>query len=380
MIFPWNTNAPLYHFPVVTIALIVVNTAAFAASLAHEDPSPYMLEFGDGLHPVQWITSFFMHADPVHLVGNMIFLWGFGLVIEGKIGWWRFLLVYLGLGIFQAALVQLCMLSSTGAALGASGAIYGLLAMALIWAPQNEMSCVGLFGFRIFHFEVPILFFVGMYVMLEIYAAWRVDFQMSTPVLHLAGALPGFLLAAAMVKLEWVDCENYDLFAVLGGREGEAKVKKRKPDVKKIAEERQHREARLLAAETHFRQHLQNGRAGAALAIHQKMSAGNDGWQLERPQLLALIQGLHKQQLWSESIPPMVEYLRTAPDGAPRVRLKLAQILIVEAKRPGRALSVLEKIPAGSLTPEQEKTRRNLEHHARKAYANAELEVDGEDW
>jgi len=68
------------------------------------------------------------------------------------------------------------------------------------------------------------------------------------------------------------------------------------------------------------------------------------------------------------------------PDGAPRVRLKLAQILIVEEKRPGRALSVLEKIPPGSLPPEQEKTRRNLEHHARKAYANAELEVDGEDW
>ena len=41
---------------------------------------------------------------------------------------------------------------------------------------------------------------------------------------------------------------------------------------------------------------------------------------------------------------------------------------------------MLEKIAPGTLTPEQEKTRRNLEHHARKAYANAELEVDGEDW
>ena len=128
----------LYHFPVVTIALIVLNTAAFAASLAHEDPSPYMLEFGDGLHPVQWVTSVFMHADPVHLVGNMIFLWGFGLVIEGKIGWWRFLLVYLGLGIFQSALVQLCMLSSTVRRLGASGAIYGLLAMVLIWCRKTK--------------------------------------------------------------------------------------------------------------------------------------------------------------------------------------------------------------------------------------------------
>ena len=188
--------------------------------------------------------------------------------------------------------------------------------MALIWAPQNEMSWVGLFGFRIYHFEVPILFFVGLYVMMEIYAAWRVDFQMSTPVLHLAGALPGFMLAAAMVELNWVDCENYDLFAVLGGREGQAKAKKRKPDVKKIAEERQHREARLVAARNPLSPALGARSRRPALAIHQKMSALNDGWQLEQPQLLALIQALHKQQLWSESIPPMVEYLRTAPDGA----------------------------------------------------------------
>ncbi len=57
------------------------------------------LTHGEGLHPVQWVTNNFLHGRIFHLVGNMIFLWGFGLVVEGKLGWWRFLLVYMGIGI-----------------------------------------------------------------------------------------------------------------------------------------------------------------------------------------------------------------------------------------------------------------------------------------
>ena len=106
--------APIYHFPFATIGLIVVNAAAFGTTIAHEHPEEWMLAFGQGLHPVQWITSAFLHADIMHLVGNMIFLWAFGLVIEGKLGWWRFLIVYLGLAAFESAVVQLCMLGGEG--------------------------------------------------------------------------------------------------------------------------------------------------------------------------------------------------------------------------------------------------------------------------
>src|SRR5258708_6964987 len=146
MIIPWNTDAPIYHFPFATVGLLVVNTAAFVAAVNHEDPEQWMLAFGEGLQPMQWVTSMFMHLDIAHLVGNLIFLWGFGLVIEGKIGWWRFLIVYLGLGILQAAVVQVCMQHRPGFALGASGAIYGLLAMSLVWDPRKAMNCLGFFG------------------------------------------------------------------------------------------------------------------------------------------------------------------------------------------------------------------------------------------
>src|SRR5215216_3010987 len=180
MIIPWNTDAPIYHFPFATIGLILANTLAFVAILSAEDPEPWLLSFGDGLHPAQWLTNVFLHADLGHLLGNMIFLWGFGLVIEGKVGWWRFLLLYLGLGAFESAVSQIAMLGGSGFALGASGAIYGLLAMALVWAPRNDMQCVAILGFRFFSFDFPILGFVTLYIGWEVVALWLNDFGMSS--------------------------------------------------------------------------------------------------------------------------------------------------------------------------------------------------------
>ena len=87
---PYNTDAPIYHFPLVTITMIVINVAAFVLTVMYPEAAiAYCLDHGNGLHPIQWITSSFMHAGIIHLVGNMLALWTFGLIVEGKIGWWR---------------------------------------------------------------------------------------------------------------------------------------------------------------------------------------------------------------------------------------------------------------------------------------------------
>src|SRR6266566_4216395 len=95
VLIPYNTDAPIYHFPFVTVGLIVVNAAVLVACAKADDQvvEGWMLQFGQGLHPLQWISNNFMHAGVMHLIGNMFFLWGFGLVVEGKLGWWRFLLL-----------------------------------------------------------------------------------------------------------------------------------------------------------------------------------------------------------------------------------------------------------------------------------------------
>ena len=120
MIIPINTDAPIYHYPISTAALIVANLVVFGMTAAGAEPGGWILLFGDGLHPWQWFACHFLHFGFLHLIGNMIFLWGFGLVIEGKLGWWRFLLVYLGIGALGAAMIQVGMLGSTSPEFGSN--------------------------------------------------------------------------------------------------------------------------------------------------------------------------------------------------------------------------------------------------------------------
>ena len=116
---------------------------------------------GDGrLHPVQWVTHNFLHFGFMHLAGNMLFLWAFGIVVEGKLGALKYLLAYLAIGTLHGAFVQI-LLRNSGIdqhAAGASAVVYGLLAVCMVWAPRNELNCIVilLFGFRtmVFHWDL----------------------------------------------------------------------------------------------------------------------------------------------------------------------------------------------------------------------------------
>ena len=100
--FLYSTDAPVYYWPFTTVAMIVVNVLVFVWEVANPDSVQSLsLETGSGLHPAQWLTLNFTHDGFFHLAGNMIFLWAFGLIVEGKLGWWKTLIIYLGLGIVQ---------------------------------------------------------------------------------------------------------------------------------------------------------------------------------------------------------------------------------------------------------------------------------------
>ena len=238
MLIPYGTDAPIYHLPYATGSMIAVNVAAFLGLtwLAETLPeerfgevySQLMLLHGEGLRPWQWVTSNFLHEGFLHLLGNMFCLWGFGLVVEGKIGWRRFLMVYLGIGITQCAVEQTLMLfAEPGGSLGASAVVYGLLALAMVWAPQNEMSCVFVW-LRPVAFDVTLYTLGGIAVLIQIGTGMLAGMTMSSQVLHLMGAGLGFGIGVVMLKKGWVDCEGWDLFSVWAGRKHSRKMKKKK--------------------------------------------------------------------------------------------------------------------------------------------------------
>ncbi len=274
---PFSTDAPLYHKPYMTVAMIIVNVILFVlfcngaesgqmvlvdnqgreipveairpelekAAAAGDRESAEILselddmkssrsmqeklsvEFGRVL-PWQWLTNNFMHANWEHLLGNMIFLWAFGLVVEGKVGHLAFLAIYLGIGVLYGMMLQLGALyfDPDGIALGASAAIFGLLALCIVWAPANEFSVFT--GRSIF--EIPIVLFGAFYVAKELLFFYLGNFRLSSELLHILGFVVGFPLGALLLKQKMVDCEGWDLFTYMSGEPGKSKKKKKKSE------------------------------------------------------------------------------------------------------------------------------------------------------
>jgi membrane associated rhomboid family serine protease len=397
MIIPWSTDAPIYHRPWATIALIVASVAAFAltARLDYDELEPYMLVHGDGLHPAQWITSNFLHANIMHLAGNLIFLWAFALVVEGKVGFFPFLAIFLGIGFVQCGLEQLVTLGfPQDASLGNSAIVYGLMAMALVWAPKNELGCVWWFGFRSGLMDLSILWFSLLYIALEVVqvAFWGglVGVTPVSAVLHLSGAAVGFVLGTALLKLGWVDCENWDLYAVLGHHEGRPKgsvpIKVKGPKAnpkakrKKTADATTSPEERADAATRRFRAHLESGSIGEAYASYAKSIRTVAGWMPPDAEWLALIQTLLEGRDWRAGVTVMEDYLHRSPKPSARVRLRLAQVLVKEQQRPAHALKVLDEIPAGALPENLETAARQLRRQAEQMREDGVLELEGEAW
>ncbi len=226
---PYNTDAPLYHLPIATVGLIVLNTALYIAvpsAMVDFDSTAssgtvLSLEYGHGIKPWQWLTSIFMHANPLHLIFNMIALWAFGLVVEGKVGLMPFLGIYLGIGVVQSAIEQLLMcLYGVGGSLGASAAIFGILGVAIVWAPKNEFEVFYQFGFKMGTAEIPIMMYGFLQFALEVFNVVMGRFEVSAGVLHLMGFALGIAVGFVWLVRGWVDCEGWDLVTVIKGHEG----------------------------------------------------------------------------------------------------------------------------------------------------------------
>lgn len=388
--FPYSTDAPLYHLPFATIGLILANVLVFVGMATGQisDVESWILVYGSGLHPAQWLTSVFSHAGIQHLVGNMVFLWVFGLIVEGKIGWWKFLACYLGIGIVHSMLEQIVMLHYTGlvpGALGASAAIFGIMAIAAVWAPLNEITFV---WFAFVYSVATGTFEVGVYMMAILYVSWEVFMVVlfggsaGSSLLHISGAAVGLPVGLIMLKMKLVDCDNCDLFSIWSGSYGNLKTAAdTAAENKRLTEQQKLRERdQLGGAKAQLQQYLAQGNFTAVATLVTKMKHIGGGLELDRNELLAVTKGLQAAGRWSESAPYMAELIHRFPDGADLVRIKLAQICVVELNRPAKALDLLAEVNAASVPGPQITMAKKIAAKARQMQAAGEIEIDSDDW
>lgn len=93
------------------------------------------------------LSSIFLHGGLLHLGGNMLFLWIFGDNIELKFGRAKYLLLYLMWGVGAGLVHIMGDPTSPLPAVGASGAISGVLGAYLVIFPRARISTLMMWGF-----------------------------------------------------------------------------------------------------------------------------------------------------------------------------------------------------------------------------------------
>jgi membrane associated rhomboid family serine protease len=214
---PIKDNIPTDRFPVVTVALIVINVIVYLLTIRHggsfiSGPDthevlkygaiPYSLthsgahcaEFGQvtalGQEPIgvfcngqslpdgttahvtaqgtlpTWetiFTSMFMHGSILHIAGNMLFLWIFGNNVEDSMGPVKFVGFYLLGGLAALALQIAVGPNSTAPTVGASGAIAAVLGGYIVLYPRARVLTLIFIIFFFTVFELPALVMLGIW-------------------------------------------------------------------------------------------------------------------------------------------------------------------------------------------------------------------------
>jgi membrane associated rhomboid family serine protease len=151
--FPIRSRQRRYRWPLITSGLIVCNLLVFCWELSQGDALPqtistlglrpaFFASYWWVPSPAVWlplVSSMFLHAGWLHLLGNMLFLWVFGGNVEDRLGHARFFVLYFLAGCIAAFTQVFVSMDSLAPLIGASGAIAGVLGGYLFLFPRAKV-------------------------------------------------------------------------------------------------------------------------------------------------------------------------------------------------------------------------------------------------
>jgi len=187
LFIPFKTDRPTIRRPYLTVALIALCTLVQVLSrLAGDIPvtvlgEEFMMERfvaegglwgnnpGDLL---KWFTHQFVHGDELHLIGNMLFLWIFGSLIEDVLRPWGLAALYLAGGVL-AAVAHVAVKSLLGQDLGvpmvgASGAIAAIMGLFMLRFYRTKVEVFYWFFYMRGTFWMASVWLLGIWIGLEL--------------------------------------------------------------------------------------------------------------------------------------------------------------------------------------------------------------------
>lgn len=212
MIIPWQVDVPQDKWPVANwliVAACFVVAFVQIKDLAENEPAnitEMLALHGWGLKGL--LGYMWLHGGFLHLLGNMWFLWIFGNAVCANIGNLRYPLVYVTLGV-AAGMTHL--IASPHPAIGASGAINGIVGMYLVMFPQNEITCYFWF-FLVYvrQFEVSSYWMILFWLFWDILGALKWGSSGVAHFAHLGGFAAGVGMGVLFCKKGWCLLDEYD--------------------------------------------------------------------------------------------------------------------------------------------------------------------------
>ncbi len=185
---PIRDTIPRQHFPFAVWALIAVNVFLFIRELELPQDSTEQFIYLFGLVPARFthpdwaasvgyprtywpfLTTMFLHGGWLHIIGNMWFLWIFGDNVEDRMGPVRFLVFYLLCGLAAGVVHVLTNPGSRVPAVGASGAIAGVMGAYFVLFPRARiLAMFPIFFYPVF-FQVPAFLYVGFWFLMQFFS------------------------------------------------------------------------------------------------------------------------------------------------------------------------------------------------------------------
>jgi membrane associated rhomboid family serine protease len=187
--FPIANGIPLRYPPIVTWGLIAANAVLFLfeVSLTPSQLNEFLYCFA--LIPARYfddnavagamsltdylpfVSNMFLHGGWLHLIVNMWTLWLFGRAVEDHFGSGRYLAFYFACGVLASITYAALNPTSTVPALGASGAIAGILGCYIRLFPFSRVIVLIPVLFLPLFFEVPAMMFTGLWFVFQLLGA-----------------------------------------------------------------------------------------------------------------------------------------------------------------------------------------------------------------
>src|SRR6185437_1251493 len=176
-----GSRAPI--FPIVTYAIIAANVYVFFREFSAPNPDAFINAFAaipydvtrdivlrppsPPLPGLTLLTSMFLHASVLHIFFNMLFLGVFAPQIEYMCGHVRYLVFYLLCGIVGGVAQIVIGPDSHVPAIGASGAIAGVLGAYIVNFPTSSINTIVPIGCFPLFLRLPAILVIGLWALTQ---------------------------------------------------------------------------------------------------------------------------------------------------------------------------------------------------------------------